>query len=447
MHQVDLLELGNLLRKRRKELNYILEELADENISASTISNIELGKTNVADDRRLYLIKKLDLDPNDIPMLLSEQESKSKNLKIHLESIEHLIDLNPNKGWQKLKKLKIGKNDPLLSLVYYLKGKYYIRIRDWEKARKALQESIRIIEVHPELEHMNLKSASLHELSRVFYYSNNTRQAIRYTVEGINSFSEDGERTYYKHLLWVTKAFYLENLGKLDEVVRITDELWPKLNEIRSQETVLNLFEIKTKILIASQHYEEAILCTKQGLEISRLNRLHERSFDMWSLLGKIYLQTDQYELSEDCFLTALEIEIKKKSLLIPTYTYLGRLYILQNRMEEAKEIVEKAVQIGEETNSQYRLIDALTTLGDCYQEQEKLDQSIEKYQTALSLAKEKGSLIQEKEILFRLCKTLKSQNYDLYVKYIENYFAVEVELQASQKSKSSNGGEINVVF
>ena len=62
MNNLDLAQTGELIRKILKERGLRLEDLADENISPATISNIERGIPHVHVDKIRYLLNKLDLD-------------------------------------------------------------------------------------------------------------------------------------------------------------------------------------------------------------------------------------------------------------------------------------------------------------------------------------------------------------------------------------------------
>ncbi|MFS8513554.1 MAG: helix-turn-helix domain-containing protein [Planifilum fulgidum] len=56
---IDGKELGAVIRAHREKRGLSIENLADENISAITISNIERGLPSVGADKTEYLMKKL----------------------------------------------------------------------------------------------------------------------------------------------------------------------------------------------------------------------------------------------------------------------------------------------------------------------------------------------------------------------------------------------------
>lgn len=55
---IGIAEIGEVIRKKRKEQGLRLEDLADNNISPATISNIERGINHVNVHKIMYLLKK-----------------------------------------------------------------------------------------------------------------------------------------------------------------------------------------------------------------------------------------------------------------------------------------------------------------------------------------------------------------------------------------------------
>ncbi|MFD1425567.1 transcriptional regulator with XRE-family HTH domain [Kroppenstedtia sanguinis] len=73
MGQLSFPEVGEIIGKIRRERGLRLEDLADENISPATISNLERGASHVRQEKMSYLLKKLDIPLERLPeMLLTE---------------------------------------------------------------------------------------------------------------------------------------------------------------------------------------------------------------------------------------------------------------------------------------------------------------------------------------------------------------------------------------
>ncbi|WP_044641037.1 helix-turn-helix domain-containing protein [Risungbinella massiliensis] len=73
MKKLALHEMGEVIRKVRKERGLRLEDLSDDNISPATVSNIERGVAHVSPEKITYLLEKLDLSMHKIPDMLKKR--------------------------------------------------------------------------------------------------------------------------------------------------------------------------------------------------------------------------------------------------------------------------------------------------------------------------------------------------------------------------------------
>lgn len=437
---VNLIQLGDVLRKKRKELGLRLEDLADEEISPSTISNIERGLTNVNFKKIRYFAGKLGVDLEQIPELIDEEKEKEKKLEIRLQSIEHIVDLvSPDTGMEKLRKLKIKDNHPLSAFANYIKGKCYIQKNNWEKAQKHFFEVIRLTDKFTELSKTNLKAGSYNELARTFYFNNELEEALDYVHEGLEAFDPDGERKYFEYVLNICKVIYLEKLERLEEAHRTLTQLWEQMPNIQHLEVISLMYETRAILLKKMKLYEEAIQYAWKGIEIARINKIHNQSFELWTTLGSIYIHIDELDEAENCFLTALCLKekIKKEYLSISTYTQLGLVYIEQKKWKLAQNSIEEALKIGKRTKHVYRYNQALIALGDCYLKQELYSEAIGPYQEALKWAQTHAALEREHEILLKLAQCWRKSDQQQFQKCMEKMYEVQVKLQ--------KGGEVHV--
>jgi tetratricopeptide (TPR) repeat protein len=439
LSQLNLIELGLFLRHVRKEKELTLENIADHQISVTTLSNTEKGKPKVSAEKVLYYVEKLGLLAEELPYLMNKYRSKDaqihKNTYLKLESIAHLVDLKQQTGWNDLKAIVLESSDPLNAFVYYIKGKYYDQNREWMKSRNAFLDCVRTVDQYPDLLlRTNLKAGSLNELSRIAYYEDYLNQAVQYVEDGLAAFCTEGDREYYRDILLVSKAFYLEKLNQWEEVIRITDELWARIDTIWGIDTILNLYEIKIKILLRQGLYSQAIQYTREGLLRARLDRLTERSFDLWTLLGTIYLKQGDLPEAETCFVTALNIKVEKRHLPISTYIELSKLYKKQQKYEKAYQVAYQAVLLGKEINDRIHLYGALKSLGDCLFIQKEYGKAIEPYEEALSIARAYKDEEKTRDMLRKVALCQEHTDKRKYIKCIEEYFKIEVELHEKEE-------------
>ncbi|OYD08082.1 helix-turn-helix domain-containing protein [Paludifilum halophilum] len=89
MNISEIQQIGTVVRKVRKERGLRLGDLADENISSATISNIERSVPHVHDSKVYYLLDKLKIGGNEGSEVMYEEENILRNslLKLKLVSI------------------------------------------------------------------------------------------------------------------------------------------------------------------------------------------------------------------------------------------------------------------------------------------------------------------------------------------------------------------------
>ena len=431
MNNLDLAQTGELIRKIRKERGLRLEDLADENISPATISNIERGIPHVHVDKIRYLLNKLDLDLEQLPELITDKQEEMETMKLRLVSIESMIDCgNVDQAIDELKTFSVSDDHPYAAYVSLLKGKSQVKKRKWKRAERELLNAIRIANQNPQSKSSNIAAGSYNELSIISYFNNNLEKALHLAEKGIEVFVEEGERTYYKSVLLGNKALYLEHLDRVPEALRVVEDLWDSIPEIPSIETVLSLYELRSVLLRRSGMYEEAIRYATEGIEIGRINRQTGRLFHLWTALGSVYLNMKKWNQAEIALKTALSVSenILYPNGLTTVYTA-GILYMNQKKWEEAHRALSEARDTGERTNDLRRLALAYLVSGDCHRAEGDVDKAVPHYQQALQLARKQRNKKREYAALFRLAQCVENTNQQEFRQYVENMYKVQVEL------------------
>lgn len=434
-------ELGELLRKSRLKEGITQEELADElGFSTATLSKIERGTTRVSKAKLIRICTKFNINYDEYlsRYVLKQEKVDELNLDLLFMVIEHDLNMiNPEKAWGKIRKLDLNKDDPTLTEIMFLKGKYYERIEKWNEAQEHYQKALRLVDRHQKI-NTNIKAASFNGLSRLHNHLNNLDQALSFVQQGLKCFVEDGERKYVKYHLFISKIAYLEKLNRDDEALAIIEKIWPHKEEIESTEAHLNLYQARAELYNKNGLYEQAIHYAREGIEKARIDRMYDRSFELWSTLGESYSKKGNFSNAEICFKSALELEtkIRRKYLLVSTYTLLGRLYLETGDIQIAKNILKTAIKWGENTKDDFRLIEALVAMGDCFVEQNLNIDANNFYKQALEIAEKHSFLHQQSDILMKLAKNYEDTDLGEYKKCVEKHFIVAVQLRERRRSK-----------
>ncbi|MGI6127933.1 MAG: tetratricopeptide repeat protein [Planifilum sp.] len=432
MDPLEMREIGEVIRKVRKERGMRLEDLADEHISPATISNIERGVPHVSKDKVAYVLDKLELSMDRLPEMMAGEQKKLESIQLQLSAIESLIEAKEIKlAAEKLEALQLEDDHPYAPYYHSLKGRRLISERKWNRAEKALSNAIRLCEGNPQAEQMNVKATAYNLLSLNSYYQNDMDKAVHYVEQGLESFNPDGERKHLKYVLLRNKGIYLERMGRVVQALRIVDEVWPELGSIDQVETVLSFYWLRSDLLRRSGVLDEAMKYAREGIEIARKNWVWISLFDLWSVLGTIYMDLKDWENAKACFDVVLSLRDKfpEQELFITTYTRIGIMYMNLNEWDQAKPFLEEAIAKGEDLNDVPRLTMALTAMGDYYRLQEKSREAIPYYQRVEKLSSRHNLKEMEYEAWFRLSQCWKDIDKEEFRRCTEKMFIVQEEI------------------
>lgn len=433
MVHLDFIQLGEILRKLRKEKKLRLEDLEDEFISTATVSNIERGTAKVSMEKIEYLCKKLGYDLAELPKLYEKDQDEEDELKCELLAIENDNTLvSPEETLKSLRKIHLPNKHPLLSTVHYLKGKCYTNKNLWEKAIPHYIQAIRLADQHPELLTSNIKTAGYYELGRAYFYLNNLQLALKYTLEGIQAFVKDGERQYILYHLLISKVIYLRKLNRIEEAIRTLDEMWEQKDRIQSSEVLMTMYSNQVVLLNQLEMYREAINYALKGIELARLDKMYDDSLVLWTCLGNSYSKLGELKKAETCYRTAskLKKKIADEHLIVSTYTQLGILYTKLENMQLAKSVLEEAVKHGKKTKHGAKYCEALIALGDYYIRQGLYTEAIQNLEQALELAEQHALIEKKQNILLKLAHCGEKIDKETYHKYLERFFKIHLQLK-----------------
>lgn len=254
MQDFDRFSVGKVLKKKRKEKGWTLENVANmaDALSTSTLSNIERGFAGVTIDKIEAYCQIFGLTIDQLPAMIDEEENQHKFIEKKLTRIEYMIDLiGAASAYKQLKKIEFTAGDSIEVIYRYLEARCFYHQGKYVKASNGFTKTIKLLEKNPYMEYTNILAACYKELGRIYYYYyNNLKLALQNTEKGLQLFNENGERKIIKYALLSCKASYLERM-QLDEAALATiRELWSEKDQwYRSNEVVLNILEIQANLL------------------------------------------------------------------------------------------------------------------------------------------------------------------------------------------------------
>jgi tetratricopeptide (TPR) repeat protein len=442
MSSWDLIKMGQALKNKRKSLGLKQENLADDEISITTISNIETGKGGVKEYRILYYCKKLGWTMDDLNQALKEEKTaltkSSPLIDLTFKSIETMLDGETYKeALKELRDLDFPANSPHLAKKKYLLGRYYLT-RSWGSSKRNLSEAIKIYDQNPEIHLSNIKSACLHELGRGFAIQNNYQDALDAVNSGLKAFLPHGQRKDLLNTLLLSKAIYLEKMERNPEAEEVLKQLWG--NSDINTEIYLNMSELQAILLNKRQQYDQAVGYLDGAIELARREWNYDRLFELWTTLGSTYKQMGWLEMAKKCLKTASQLEGLTRNKLMKGYNYteLGLLYLEEENFQDAKKNLERAVKICKQEGDAVRYYHALLAMGKYWEVQGDMGQAVQWFEKAFLIARDNSLLEQEKNISLVLAKVSEG-NIMKHRKYLDYYYKISVRIMEKGAGVSMN--------
>lgn len=207
-----------MIKQERKRLGISQEALADEEISTGTISHMKSGGYRIGKEKVECICKKLNMPMDELFSVSPAKTDDEEDLEFELITLEHTLDrVDLETGWKDLQQIQLDNRQPLIALVHYLRGKYYLKKREYEQAQVHFSRAVQAEEDQEGLSYQNIKSASFYELARIAFDRNDLKEALDYVQKGLDAFVAGGEREYYLYHLLVSQVIYLKNQNRIEE--------------------------------------------------------------------------------------------------------------------------------------------------------------------------------------------------------------------------------------
>ena len=315
---MDILSLGEKIKKLRKEKNMTLKELAGDRITAAQISHIERDKSHTSHELLEYLAHKLGVS---VDYLLETKEMQSKKIT------DNLI----------------------------LKSEIYVKCNELEKAEKQIKETIDICETYKLTENYGKCNNVLANIcckrgdysSAVYYYEKALYHFIKdedkediYTcyvnigdIYALDKFYK-GALTHFMFAKEVLEESNIEDVDIYKELYSKISECFMKLNQ---PQQALEFMEKIDKM--------ENKDCIKEEVSILVMK-------------AKGLLSVGKYAESKECFNKALEIIEKEenKNRLAKVYLTISNIYSEVGDIDKYLEYSQRVYDITKRDESKYTM-------------------------------------------------------------------------------------------
>ncbi|MDR6227382.1 helix-turn-helix transcriptional regulator [Desmospora profundinema] len=428
MDHLHIHEVGELIRKVRKGRGLRLEDLADENISPATISNIERGVPHVNTQKAQYLLKKLNLDMNDLQQMMVSSQTEQAELEHQFSAAETLVDLGQPLLAEKWLQQDLDDHHPLAGKRYHIQGRLAMERHDWKKAERLFHQALRIGKDQSDKPSI---ARSHMELARLRYSTGEWSLSLHHTDSGLDACQEDQTDTRADLLL--LRALSFEASGRQAECLQTVRRVWES-GSFGPPSTKLEWHRLYGEIMRFNGLLEEAERITAEGLQLARRYRDRNALFRLWALSGRIWMERHMWRRAKVSLRTALVWESLTSDPVLPVSIriWLGRVCTELEQHEEANEWFRDAVEGSQSCSDPHPHIEALLALGEHYQLRGKHQQAIAQYQHAWNKSQEYRLLPQEYDALFLLTHLWEQNGDDRFHEGMKKLY----ELQKKMKER-----------
>lgn len=391
---MDILTIGEKIRKLRKEKNMSLRELGEDYVSKAQLSYIENGKASPNIELLKYLSKKLDV--NIEHLLETEKDQIKRYCKLWLGEMEVHVNLNNISNVKKMYK-EIDKQaqeydlTEILGENNLLMTKVYMNTKSYDIALSYIQKSFyyysKISNIEKVIEAI-IKEGNIYTLKGLYEIAlNKYRQALSFysqllikNLELESNILYNISTCYHRLKDKESARKYAEEVCKIDGQLRDTKRYAQSLLKYAST-------------LILNSEYTEAEDVLKKANKILKKEEDEKTEAFIENNFGCIYLESEDYQKAYKHLMKAIQIKEEIDLDELPTTLFeLYKYYIKIEEEEKALEQLERAIEFSKKRELKVYIVKGL----DYYIEY-LIDKKL--YQKAISKIKEQISILEKMEM------------------------------------------------
>lgn len=341
---MEILALGEKIKRRRKELDMTLKDLAGDRITPGQISLVESGKSNPSMDLLEYLAETLQ---TSVEYLIESEESQAEKISLYFEKLaETYILLKDYSIAQQyidisLKYVEKYKLQYRKAKILYLQHKISVIKCEFDEAKELLLLANEIFTKNNNYEDIVNTFLSLGKITLKLNLSNSSRSYLRqaekvYIDNNMANNSILGEIYYY-----MAKCYFkIDDNKKSIKYANFANE---KLNQIHNRQeygrTLLSISEEyrKKDDLINATKYAQKTLEVYKDLEsTSNISEIENKLGRLFYNLGNINESLKHYEIAE-------EIRVREKDdKTINTLMDICKNYIKIKEINRCEEVLKR---------------------------------------------------------------------------------------------------------
>lgn len=402
---MEILSLGEKIKRRRKELNMTLKDLAGDRITPGQISLVESGKSNPSMDLLEYLAGALN---TSIEYLMESEETQAEKICTYFENIaeSYIINEDLNQGEQFIEKAlyyaekynleyRKAKNLYLRGNIHTAKGEHalaqqfflsanviFIKNNNYEETIKTFVNlgkiTMELKAYHSSCSYFQQAESVYNDnnigndflLGQIYYYIasiyfklENVDKAINYSYLAKEKFRQmDNKREYAKTLLLLSEEY--NKKGDVDSAIKYSKRTLDVYKEIDDVTHIAKIENNLGKLFCEFDNIEESFVHLNKAKEL-RMRIKDEKVVETLVSICENYIKLKNISSAKEVLAEIMEnINDGSEKTLIQYYLLKYRIDMLEANIGEAentlimalnfvrnmdytKEIAEIAIMLG----------------------------------------------------------------------------------------------------
>ncbi|WP_010237201.1 helix-turn-helix domain-containing protein [Clostridium arbusti] len=340
---MEILSLGEKIKRRRRDLNMTLRDLAGDRITPGQISLVESGKSNPSMDLLEYLAITLN---TSVEYLMESEETQAEKICIYYENIAEAHILN----------YEFQIAEQFLQKAMYYGEKYNL---DYRKARNLYLRAI----ISMAKKEMGLAQQYFLASNAIFIKLNHQDEVVKtYLKLGKITLDLKAYHSSCSYFQQAEKVFQENNIGddfllgqiyyfialiyfRLDDMDKSINYSYlakQKFEEINNKKEYAKTLMLLSKEYIKKADLNNAIKYSEKSLKVFRENDENEYVGDIENELGRLFYEFENIEESFVHLNRAKKIRANNKNAIIETLINICENYIKLKDITNSKKTLDE---------------------------------------------------------------------------------------------------------
>ncbi|GKX66956.1 helix-turn-helix domain-containing protein [Inconstantimicrobium mannanitabidum] len=429
---MEILSLGEKIKKRRKELNMTLKDLAGERITPGQISLVESGRSNPSMDLLEYLASTLN---TSIEYLMESEETQANKICTYYEQIAqgYIWEENISTGEKYLEeglfyaekynlenriaKIQYMKAEICVSKEQYFDAQQlflssnglFIKNNDYENVVKTFlslgKVTIEMKAYHSSISYLSQAEsvyqqnqlgyeallAEIYFCKAVTYYRiNEMDKAINYSFLAKEKFGKLYNKKEYARTLLLISEQYSEE-GDFEKAIDYSKRALKEYAKMRDDENISDIENNLGRLFFNFENLEESFIHYNRAKEIRSKNNDKKLIDTLMDLFENYIRQKDLIKCTS--VINELDKIIGSDDIvnLVKLHIIKFRICIANNNNDDAELILNEAYKMAKANGLTQEAADLAVKLGKFYLDQQKDAEAAEFLGEGISLFKEMG--------------------------------------------------------